>query len=71
MKFIFWATLMSDGISLRLSTIKNCVAKKKNSAFSLKSVTNLFSWKNSGIQGIFLLLWKDFSTDHGTRRWIH
>ena len=71
MKFIFSATLMSDGISLRLSKIKNCVAKKKNSPFSLKLVTNLFSWKNSGIQGIFLLLWKDFSTDHGTRRWIH
>ena len=50
-----------EGISLPLSTI----AKKElnNSAFSLKSVTNLFSFKISGIQGIFLLLWKDFRID--------
>ena len=62
----------TDGISLRLSIIENCLAKRRNnSAFSLKLVTNLFSWKNGGIKGIFLLLWKAFSTDYGTRRWIH
>ena len=32
-------------------------------AFSLKFVTNLFLRKIGGIQVIFLLLWKDFSTD--------
>ena len=44
-----------DGISLPLSTIKHCPAKTvlNNSAFSLKFVTNLFSWKIGGIQGIF------------------
>ena len=49
----------------RLSTIEHCLAKKEwnNLVFSLKFVANLFSWKIGGIQGIFLLLWKDFSTD--------
>ena len=52
-------------ISLSLSMIEHCLAKKElnNSAFSLKFVTNLSLWKTGGIQGIFLLLWKDFSTD--------
>ena len=38
-----------------LSMIEHCLAKKEwnNSFFSLKFVTNLFSWKISGIQGIF------------------
>ena len=38
-----------------LSMIGHCLAKKEwnNSGFSLKFVTNLFSWKISGIQGIF------------------
>ena len=41
------------------------LAKKElnNLAFSLKFVTNLLSLKIGGIQGIFLLLWEDFSTD--------
>ena len=44
-----------EGISLPLSIIEHCLAKKElnNSAFSLKFVTNLFSWKIGGIQGIF------------------
>ena len=55
-----------EGISLALSIIEHCLAKKEfsNSAFYLKFVTNLFSWKIGGIQDIFLLLWKDFNTDH-------
>ena len=55
-----------EGISVPLSMIEHCLGKKElnNSAFSLKFVTNLFSWKIGGIQGIFLLLRKDFSTDH-------
>ena len=37
--------------------LKNCVAKWewKTSVFSLKSVTNLFSWNKGRIRGIFLL----------------
>ena len=44
-----------EGISLPLSMIEHCLAKKElnNSAFSLKFVTNLFSCKIVGIQGIF------------------
>ena len=44
-----------EGISLPLSIIEHCLAKKElnNSAFSLKFVTNLFSWKIGGIQSIF------------------
>ena len=55
----------TDGSALPLSVSEYYLAKKElnNSAFSLKLVTNLFSWKIGGIQGIFLLLWKDFSTD--------
>ena len=55
-----------EGISVPLSTIEHCFAKKElnNSAFSLKSVTSLFSLKISGIQGIFLLPWKDFRIDY-------
>ena len=53
----------TNGTSLTLSMIEYCLAKKKkkenNLAFSLKLATNLFSWKTGGIQGIFLLLWKD------------
>ena len=54
-----------EGISLPLSMIEHCLAKKElnSSAFSLKFVTKLFSRRIGGIQGIFLLLWKDFSTD--------
>ena len=54
-----------EGISLPLPMIEHCLAKKElnNLAFSLKLVANLFSSKIGGIQGIFLLLWKDFSTD--------
>ena len=37
--------------------------KFKNSAFSLKLVTDLFSSKIGRLQDIFFLLWKDFSTD--------
>ena len=45
----------TDGISLPLSILEHCLAKKElnNSVFPLKLVTNLFSWKISGIQGIF------------------
>ena len=48
-----------------LSMTEHWSAKKElsNSAFSLKFATNLFSRKVGGIRGIFLLLWKDFSTD--------
>ena len=44
-----------EGISLPLSMIEHCLAKKElnNLAFSLKFVTNLFSWNIDGIQGIF------------------
>ena len=44
-----------NGISLPLSIIEHCLEKKElnNSAFSLKLVTNLFSRKIGGIQGIF------------------
>ena len=44
-----------EGNSLLLSMIEHCLAKKQlnNLAFSLKFVTNLFSWKIGGIQGIF------------------
>ena len=55
-----------EEISLPLSMIERCLAKKElnNLGFSLKFVTNLFSWKIDGIQGIFSLLWKGFfSTD--------
>ena len=44
-----------EGISLLLSIIEHYLARKElnNSAFSLKLVTNLFSLKIGGIQGIF------------------
>ena len=44
---------------------EHCFAKKelKSSAFSLKSVTKLFSWNNGGIRGIFLLFKKRFNRD--------
>ena len=60
---------MKDRISLPLSVIEHCLAKKEwnNSAFSLELVTNLLSWKINGIQGILLLTDKSF----GTCGWIH
>ena len=44
-----------EGISLPLSMIEHCLAKKElnNSAFSLELVTDLFSRKIGGIQDIF------------------
>ena len=46
----------SDGNVLPLSTNEHCFTKKefKILFLSLKSVTNLLSWKYGGIQGIFL-----------------
>ena len=54
-----------DGISLPLSIIEHCLAKKElnNSAFSLKLIINLFSQKNWWNTGYFIFLWKEFSTD--------
>ena len=48
-----------EGISLPLSMIEHCLAKKElnNSAFSLKFVTNLFSGKIGGIHtGYFFII---------------
>ena len=44
---------------------EHCFAKNalKRSPFSLKSVTNLFSWNNDGIRDISLLLKKRFNRD--------
>ena len=44
-----------ERISLPLSIIVHCLARKElsNSAYSIKLVTNLFSWKISGKQDIF------------------
>ena len=53
-------------MSLLLFFIKeHCFAKNalKSLAFSLKPVTNLFSWNNGRIRGTFLLFKKRFNRD--------
>ena len=57
--------LICDGSLLLLLIKEHCVAKweLKSSAFSLKSVTNLFSWNKGGIRGIFLLFKRRLSRD--------
>ena len=55
----------SDGILLLLIKDVHCLEKweLKISAFCLKSVINLLSWKIGGIIGIFLLFKNVFSMD--------
>ena len=54
--FVRWGR--SVGKTLLLLKRKHWLTKKwlNNSAFCLKSVMNLFSWKRGGMLGIFLLL---------------
>ena len=53
-----------DEISRSLSIVEHGLAKKQlnNSTSLLKLVTNLFLPKIGGLKGIFLLLWKVFSS---------
>ena len=44
-------------------TYRRWEGTSKSSAFSVKSVTNLFSWNNGGIRGVFLLFKKMFKRD--------
>ena len=52
-----WPWKVDEGRTLLFSIIEHCFARKelKRSAFLLKYVTNLFSWKICGIQRTFLL----------------
>ena len=61
--FVSWGRLV--GKTLLLLKREHWFTKKwlNNSAFSLKSVTNLFSWKRGGMQGIFLLFKNVFNID--------
>ena len=55
----------SDGILMLLIKGAHCLEKweLKISAFCLKSVINLLSWKIGGITGIFLLFKNVFNVD--------
>ena len=55
----------SVGSTLLFCTDEHWLAKEElnNSAFSLKSVINLFWWKTDGIQGTFLPVKKHFKID--------
>ena len=49
---------MRRELAVNCYLLKNCVVKWEltNSAFSVKSVTNLFSWNKSGIRGICFVI---------------
>ena len=57
--------IISYGKELSLFISEYCFAKKelKISAFSLKSVTNLFSWNSDGIHCIFYIIENLFNTE--------